>query len=83
LFSLTESETKVLIEGGLTVGGRPLRDMFEAVDHAKAYDYMFTLLANKEIKSVERELESQKDFLRLLQISLPKLGQDNDRMKME
>ena len=47
--SLTESETKVLIEDGLTVGGRPLRDMFEAVDHAKAYDYMFTLLENKEI----------------------------------
>lgn len=47
--SLTESETKVLIEDGLTVGGRPLRDMFEAVDHAKAYDYIFTLLENKEI----------------------------------
>lgn len=47
--SLTESETKVLIEDGLTVGGRPLRDMFEAVDHAKAYDYMFRLLENKEI----------------------------------
>ena len=27
----------------------PLRDMFEAVDHAKAYDYMFTLLGNKAI----------------------------------
>ena len=48
--SLTESETKVLIEDGLTVGGRPLRDMFEAVDHAKAYDYMFTLLESKEIR---------------------------------
>ena len=48
--SLTESETKVLIEDGLTVGGKPLRDMFEAVDHAKAYDYMFTLLANKEME---------------------------------
>ena len=47
--SLAESETKVLIEDGLTIGGRPLRDMFEAVDHAKAYDYMFTLLGNKEI----------------------------------
>lgn len=47
--SLTESETKVLIEDGLTVGGRPLRDTFEAIDHARAYDYMFTLLANKEI----------------------------------
>ena len=47
--SLTESETKVLIEDGLTAGGRPLRDMFEAVDHAKAYDYMFTLIGSKEI----------------------------------
>lgn len=26
--SLTESETKVLIEDGLTIGGKPLRDMF-------------------------------------------------------
>lgn len=52
--SLTESETKVLIEDGLTVGGRPLRDMFEAVDHARAYDYMFTLLENKEI--TERDI---------------------------
>lgn len=47
--SLNESETKVLIEDGLTVGGRPLRDMFEAVDHANAYDYMFTLLWNDDI----------------------------------
>ncbi len=52
--SLTESETKVLIEDGLAVGGRPLRDMFEAVDHAKAYDFMFTLLENKEIR--ERDI---------------------------
>ena len=47
--SLTESETKVLIEDGLTVGGRPLRDVFEAVDHAKAYDHMFTLIRNNNI----------------------------------
>lgn len=47
--SLIESETKVLIEDGLTVGGRFLRDIFEVVDHAKVYNYMFTLIANKEI----------------------------------
>jgi Fic family protein len=51
--SLTESETKVLIEDGLTVGGKPLRDMFEAVGHAKAYDYMFTLLENNDIKEID------------------------------
>ena len=37
--SLTESETKVLLEDGLTVGGKPLRDVFEAVNLAKAYEF--------------------------------------------
>ena len=32
---------------------------------------------------VERELESQKDFLRLLHIPLPKLEQGNGGMKIE
>ncbi|MDR1158919.1 MAG: hypothetical protein LBK75_11585 [Oscillospiraceae bacterium] len=36
--SLTEIETKVLLEDGLTVGGKPLRDTFEALGHAAAYD---------------------------------------------
>lgn len=47
--SLTESETKVLLEDGLTVGGKPLRDVFEAVDHAKAYDFMFSLLKERRM----------------------------------
>ena len=38
--TLTLSETKVLLEDGLTVGGKPLRDCYEAVGHANAYDYM-------------------------------------------
>jgi len=47
--TLTESETKVLIEDGLTVGGKPLRYTFEAIGHAKAYDFMFTLLKSRSI----------------------------------
>ena len=47
--SLTETETKVLLEDGLTVGGKPIRDTFEAIGHAQAYDYMFTLLRKKTI----------------------------------
>ena len=38
--SLTESETKVVLEDGLTVAGKPLRDYYEATGHAKAYDAM-------------------------------------------
>jgi len=47
--TLTESETKVLLEDGLTVGGKPLRDTFEALGHAQAYDFMFTLLDSRQI----------------------------------
>jgi Fic family protein len=47
--SLTEVETKVLLEDGLTVGGKPLRDTFEAVGHAAAYDYMFGLLGKRSV----------------------------------
>lgn len=52
--TLTESETKILLEDGLTVGGKPLRYTFEAVGHAKAYDFMFTLLRSKTI--TERDI---------------------------
>lgn len=38
--SLTESETKIVIEDGLTIEGKPLRDVYETVGHAKAYDYI-------------------------------------------
>jgi Fic family protein len=47
--TLTESETKILLEDGLTIGGKPLRYTFEAVGHAKAYDFMFTLLRSGTI----------------------------------
>lgn len=47
--TLTESETKVLLEDGLTVGGKPLRYTFEAIGHAKAYDFMYTLLNNRTL----------------------------------
>jgi len=45
--SLTESETKVVLEDGLTVAGKPLRDHYEAVGHAQAYDVMWSLLDSR------------------------------------
>lgn len=47
--SLTESETKVVIEDGLTIEGKPLRDVYEAVGHAKAYDYLYELSHNEPL----------------------------------
>ena len=47
--SLTETETKVVIEDGLTVGGKPLRDVYEALGHAKAYDKIYSLAKHKAL----------------------------------
>ena len=55
--SYTESETKVLLEDGLTAGGRPLRDALAIQGHAKAFDYMFSLLRETRLSS--------RDFLRM------------------
>ena len=38
--SLTLTETKVLLEDGITIGGKPIRDCYEATGHAQAYDFM-------------------------------------------
>ncbi|HRZ25419.1 MAG TPA: Fic family protein [Spirochaetota bacterium] len=47
--TLTQSETKIVIEDGLTVGGKPLRDHLEAKGHGEAFDYMLDLVRVKKI----------------------------------
>lgn len=47
--TLTESETKVLLEDGLTIGGKPLLYTYEAIGHARAYDFMFSLIEGRSI----------------------------------
>ena len=47
--TLTISETKVILEDGLTVGGKPIRDCYEAVGHGKAYDYMLSLARSEQL----------------------------------
>ena len=42
--TLTESETKVVIEDGITIGGKTIREHSEAIGHARAYDYIYSLL---------------------------------------
>ena len=45
--TLTISETKILLEDGLTAGGIPLKDSLEAIGHAKAYDFMLQIVREK------------------------------------
>ncbi len=67
--TLTESETKVVIEDGLTVGGKPLRDHLEAKGHAEAYEYMLGLVNKREIE--------EDDMLKLHSIFYKKIDDGN------
>ncbi|MBQ6925257.1 MAG: Fic family protein [Kiritimatiellae bacterium] len=67
--SLTESETKVVIEDGLTIGGKPLRDIYEATGHARAYDFLYEI-------SKERPV-SESDILELHRLFYSQIDKDN------
>jgi Fic family protein len=47
--TLTLIETKVIIEDGLTIGGKSLTEIDEATGHARAYDFIFELVQNETI----------------------------------
>lgn len=65
--SLTESETRVVLEDGLTVGGKPLRDYLEAAGHAEAMNGMYALAATPETPLTENDvLGLHRLFFRLL-----------------
>ncbi|MEG0146075.1 MAG: helix-turn-helix domain-containing protein, partial [Clostridia bacterium] len=51
--TLTLSETKAIIEDGLTVGGKPLKDCYEATGHANAYDYMLKVARGGDLAFTE------------------------------
>lgn len=65
--SLTETETKVVLEDGLTIGGKPLRDHLEAVGHSQAYDFMFSLISN--------DLFTEQDILTLHRMFYTKIDE--------
>lgn len=48
--SLTESDTKIVLEDGIAIGGKPLRDHLEAVGHSAAFDCMYRLITRKTIR---------------------------------
>ena len=43
--TLTRAETALVVEKGLTVGGKSLREHLEAANHAKALDFVHSLVS--------------------------------------
>jgi Fic family protein len=68
--SLTESETKVVIEDGLTIGGKPMKDHLEVLGHAAAYDFIYELIG------IKKEL-SEEDILKIHRLFYEKIDEDN------
>mgnify|MGYP001202677129 CR=1 FL=1 len=67
--SLTEAETKIVIEDGLTVDGKPLHDVYEAVGHAKAYDHIYNLVKSAHI--------AEADILKLHEMFYQQIDREN------
>ncbi len=51
--SLTESETKVVLEDGITIGGKPMKDHFEAIGHSEAFDLLYKLSDGQDITEAD------------------------------
>ena len=54
--SLTETETRIVIGEGITIGGKPLKDHLEAIGHSEAYDHIHKLSGRDTI--VEKDILS-------------------------
>ena len=67
--SLTETETKVVIEDGIAIGGKPLKDHFEAIGHAEAFDYLQKLAS--------RAVITERDILKLHKLFYYRIDEAN------
>lgn len=54
--TLSLAETKVVLEDGITIGGKPLKDHYETVGHAKAFDEIIKLSQNKTFTEADIKL---------------------------
>jgi Fic family protein len=52
--SLTLAETRVVISDGMTIGGKSIREHFEALNHKKAIEYLETLIKpNYNLRAID------------------------------
>ena len=65
--TLDLAETKVVLEDGLTISGKPLKDHLETLGHAQAYDKLFELskkdfISEDDIKTLHKLFYSKIDL---------------------
>jgi Fic family protein len=67
--TLTETETKVILEDGLTIGGKTLKEHFEVIGHSQAYDFMWEKAHNVEF--------TEHDIIELHRLFYYRIDQEN------
>ncbi len=67
--TLTETETKIVLEDGLTIAGKPLKDHYEASGHSEAYDMIYDLAKKKTI--------SEKNILEIHRLFYYRIDKEN------
>lgn len=75
--SLTETETKILLEDGLTVGGKPLRDYYEAVGHSDALIYLYQAVSDN--RDIDENLIKRLHYLFYRRIDDEKAGRYREK----
>jgi len=69
--TLTRQETALVVEKGLTVGGKSLQEHLEATNHAQALDWVRTLVTSR------RKKVSEKDILKIHNLILKGIDDAN------
>lgn len=71
--TLTLAETKLVIENGITIEGKPLKDHLEALNHYQAYEYVKVLLEKKEQGIDPEKHLTEKDIFEIHRIILTRI----------
>lgn len=56
--TLTAGETALVLEKGITVSGKPLKDHLEAIDHARALDWVLEIASQRETPITETDIRN-------------------------
>lgn len=55
--TLTLMETKVVLEDGIAIGGKELREIYEVINHKKAYNYVKKCITEKKQGVIDKMLK--------------------------
>lgn len=56
--TLTAGETALVVEKGITVSGKPLKDHLEAIDHARALNWILDIASQSDMPITEADLRN-------------------------